>query len=126
MNQKPILVRSWSEHDPYKTCAFWYYIRQGYWICASRILDEDAANPWQDLTVWASGEGEVLPRGKIYSPWNGEILPCWSQGVCGALSEVFELVGNRDQQEISVLKDKNEQLELEIHALRLEARNGRP
>ena len=142
MNDAPILQKSWHENETDPSPAWLFKLRGGWWICASRIVEDGGS--WDGCEVYASIEGDNLPQGKVYVPWDDRqgILPCWSQGACAAVLEVFQEFGkvawrnessylqqiqSLEKQVLDGQKEKDQlleekvQQELVIHMLALEA-----
>ena len=142
MNDAPILQKSWHENETDPSPAWLFKLRGGWWICASCIVEDGGS--WDGCEVYASIEGDNLPQGKVYVPWDDRqgILPCWSQGACAAVLEVFQEFGkvawrnessylqqiqSLEKQVLDGQKEKDQlleekvQQELVIHMLALEA-----
>ena len=140
LNNAPVLCKSWHDEDPDPTPAWLFKLRGPWWVVASSVVENETdSEAWSGVDVLASIEGEELPQGRVYCPWDRweaeAILPVWSQGLCQAIVEVFEGFSTmawaneasylsqiqRLEARVQLLKDEKTQLDLLVEQLFLDA-----
>lgn len=144
LNNAPVLCKSWHDEEPDPSPAWLFKLRGPWWVAASSVVENVTDwEAWNGVDVFASIQGEELPQGRVFCPWDSDsLLPCWSQGACRAVLEVFADFGRTAwaneasylrqienlEAKVKELKQDREQLledkvqqELVIHMLALDA-----